>query len=288
MTPDARRRQRLLAPSTLVLTLGIAAVIGVTLHFAVTSLPYLALAPTTDPVFGALNGCLLDAVPERVGFAVSPDATSAAAWSPTTLARCSLDGGRATTWSAPGLAVGAFGGDGRLYVSQASSDGGVTGLFVFEGPTPRLLGDVRPLAVVPSAAGVVALEPPGRLLSLSADEVKAVRDVGDLPTAQLASSADGTRVAVVAGGAFLLVDSSTLETVRADAPCRVQQLWWLPKGHRALVSCGPDASWAVTMDMDTGAQETAPAKRREPSTLAGRSGVYVRACDGLPCTAETP
>ncbi len=288
MPPDARRRQRRLALSTLVLTLGIAAVIGVTLHFAVTSLPYLALAPTTDPVFGALNQCLLAAVPQRVGFAVSRDATSAAAWSDTTLARCDTDGGAAITWSAPGLAVGAFGGDERLYVSQASGDGGVTGLFVFEGPAPRLLGDVRPQAVVPVKSGVVALEPPGRLLSLSTHEVRALRDVGELPTAQLSASADGTLVAVVAGGGLLIVDADTLATVRADAPCRVETLWWLPRGHQALLSCGPNASWALTMDMDTGAQETAPAQARLPSVLAGSSGVYVRPCDGLPCSTESP
>lgn len=288
MLPSARRRQRF-PLSTLLLSLGLAAVLGVTLYLAITSLPYLALTPTTDPVFGALDQCLLQAVPERVGFAVAADAKSAAAWSPTTLARCTLDGGAAATWTMPGLAVGAIGGDGALTVSQAAADGGVSGLFVFDGLAPRRLGELRPTALVGVRGGVVALEPPGRLVSFSASgEVRALRDVALSPGARLFASGDGTRVAVLAGGGFLVVDAASLEAVRAEAPCVVENWWWRPTGHAAVVECGPGASWALALDVDTGASETAPARARVPSMLLGEAGVYVRPCDGLPCTAEPP
>ncbi|MBL9039231.1 MAG: hypothetical protein JNG84_11995, partial [Archangium sp.] len=83
MKPSRSRVQ----PVTLVLSMALAATVVSLLYLAVTSLPYLSTSPTADPTFGTVNACLLRAVPSRVGFAVSFDAGSAAAWNHERLVR---------------------------------------------------------------------------------------------------------------------------------------------------------------------------------------------------------
>lgn len=281
---------------TLLLTVALAAVLGSSIYFAVTSLPYLAVSPTSDPTFGALNECLMRAVPQRVGFAVSRNAKKAAAWSGEVVAECVEDarGVSARTSRRPGVVEAAYDGAGHLWVADRTMEGFV--LSILEGGATRILGSVAPQALVGTAEGVVALEPSGRLLSVHADG--AVGGLAELPAlarAQVTASADGRRVAVVAGGGFWVFDSATLTQLRKEAPCDIEALWWLrdvaadggPARRVARVACGPDASWGLDIDVDSNAQEKA-APPQVRSVLAGPDGPWVQACDVLPCTAVEP
>ncbi len=284
--PSPRRKNQ---STTLLLTFGLAATLGVLLYFSTTSLPYFAASPTTDPVFGEVNACLLQAAPSaRVGFAVSKDAKSAAVWSNRHLVRCS--GAVATEWPIAGIAAAAFDGAGRLWAASGAADAGDARLLVFEGSgTPVVRGDTRPAQLVGVDDGIVALEPSGRLISVRGDgAVSGLVDLRAAPTAQLTASGDGQRVALVAHGGLYVFDSHTLEKIRAEASCPVEFLWWSRVGHRAVLSCGPDASWALFIDVDSGHQDTAPDHRRVHSELAGPQGPWVQPCDGLPCTATEP
>jgi hypothetical protein len=273
---------------TLALSVALAATLGASLYFAVTSLPYLATSPTSDPTFGALNQCLLDLAPQRVGFAVGRDARRAAVWTTDTVVAC-REGEPPSTWRLPGATVGAWDAQGHLWIAARGADAGASGLFRLGDGAPEPVGPLSPQALAGTAEGVVALEPSGRLLSVSGDgRVTGARDLPSADGAALSTSGDGQRVAVrVAGGLFAL-DAVTLKVLRAEAPCAVEQLWWLKGGHRVLLSCGPDASWALELDVDTGHRETAPARPRVESVLAGPDGPWVQACDMLPCTAEEP
>ncbi len=283
------RRPRRLSAATTVLSVALAATVGATVYLAITSLPYLALSPTTDPTFGALNDCLRRGVPERVGFAVGPDARSAAAWSPSAVVACGPDGGTAR-WELPGVGVLAFDGEGEAWAAQWPADGGATRLLRLEPDGGvREVGAVAARALVGTAVGVAALESPARLLSFSRDgQVLAARDVRELGPTALTASADGERLALTGGAGYVLFEARTLALLKSESPCAVEHLWWRPAGHAALVSCGPEASWGLSVDADRDVQEALPGKPRVPSVLAGRSGVYVQACDHLPCTAPSP
>ncbi len=268
---------------TLLLSVALAATLGVLIYFSVTSLPYLAVSPSSDPTFGEINGCLLQAVPAaRVGFAVAPDARSAAVWSNTLIARC--DGPTAQTWPVAGVSSAAFDGHNRLWAVSGGR------LVLLEGnAAPQERGELRPAHIVGIEDGVVVLEASGRLISLKADgSVGGLVDLKPMPEAVLSVSADGRRVAITASGGFYVFESTTLLKVRAEAPCEVEFLWWLVDGHRALISCGPRASWAITIEVDTGEQDTAPLRGRIRSVLAGAKGPWVQSCDMLPCTAVEP
>jgi hypothetical protein len=293
MVLAVRRRPRAPGPSLLV-SLALAATVGGTIYLAVTSLPYLALAPTTDPVFGAMNECLRAAVAERVGFAVSADLAQAAAWSTDQLARCRGDGdggvsGSAEGWSLTGLTLAAFDDDGRLWTAQREPDGGRPVIAVFDGSHRRTLGEARPAAMVGTATGVVLFEAPGRLVALVADgTIPALRDLPPTREPMLSRSADGTRVALVHGGGFSIFDAHSLAVVTSQAPCDVEFLWWRPGGHEVILSCGPGASWGLRVDTNVDRQEALTAAPPVRAFLAGPRPVWVQACDGLPCSAPAP
>jgi hypothetical protein len=271
----ARRRRPQVTLASL-LTVGLAVALGFIIYLSVTSLPYLAVSPTTDPVFGALNACVLEGLKERTGFAPSRDATRLAAWSPTALVVCGPDEtspGR--TLALPGITAGAS--RPRLLVLRG-------------GDEPADLGELPVQALAGTREGVVVLEPTGLLAALTQKgEMVGTHQLppGDVRAATLASSADGDRVAVaVGGGVFAL--TSRLALTRAESPCSVESLWWLAEGHQVLVSCAGESALALTLEVDTGQTEAAPARLRVRSTLVGPAGVWFQPCDVLPCSAEPP
>lgn len=270
---------------TLLLSLALAATLGVLVYFSVTSLPYLASSPASDPTFGEINTCLMHGVPSgRVGFAVSFDAHSAATWSHSTVARCS--GAVLQTWPIAGVTHLAFDMAGRLWATVDAADARV---LLLEGDAHQVRGDARAVQLAGVEDGVVVLEASGRLLSLKADgAVGGLIELGPLSAPTLSASADGRRVAVTTGGGLYAFESSTLLKVRSEAPCDVEFLWWLRDGHRTLLSCGPRATWAISFDVDTAVQEVAALQGRVRSVLAGPEGPWVQSCDVLPCTAIEP
>jgi hypothetical protein len=281
------RRRPQLTPPALALSVALAVTVGLVIYLAVTSLPYLASSPAGDPTFGALNQCLLSSAPQRVGFAVGRDARRISAWTNDAVVECA-EGQPPRTWPLKGVTVGAYDGRARLWVAARGADAGLSGLFLL-GSGVRHVGPLMPQALVGVHDGVVALEPSGRLVSVLEDG--SVSGSAELPSAEgavLTSSGDGTRVAVSVGGGFFAFDAQTLKVLRAEAPCRVQRLWWKKAGHRVLVTCGPDETWALEVDVDTGQAETAGAHPRAPSVLAGPDGPWVQPCDMLPCTADEP
>jgi hypothetical protein len=285
---------------TLAVTVGTAATLGVVVYLASTSLPFLATTPTTDPVFGELNQCLLDAAQgARVGFAVSADATRAAGYTGAQLAVCakraaSPDGGAladARVFAFPGVTGAAFDFDGTLWLSTEREGEGDPRLWRLGPAAPERVGDFAPIALAGHAKGVAALDASGRLVSLAADG--SALGVAQLPAppafgAQLAANADGSLVAVVAGTGLFVYRTADLTQVFAEGPCEVEYLWWEKDPAHALVSCGPKASWALEVDFPAGQREAAPAKERVQSTLVPKQGGYVQACDHLPCSAPSP
>ncbi len=273
---------------SLLISLALAATLGVLVYFSVTSLPYLAVSPSSDHTFGEINGCLLGAVPSsRVGFAVSHDSKSGAAWSNTLVARC--NGPTAQTWPIGGITEAAFDFAGRLWVVTSSADAGGAQVLLLDGDQPKPRGDARPAHIVGVEEGVVVLEASGRLISLTADgAVGGLVDLRLPADPVLSVSVDGRRVAITTSGGLYVFDGRTLTRVRAESPCDVEYLWWLRDGHRVLLSCGPRASWAITFDVDTGAQEVAPKHDRVRSVLSGPGGPWVQPCDVLPCSAVEP
>jgi hypothetical protein len=95
-------------------------------------------------------------------------------------------------------------------------------------------------------------------------------------------------VGVVTSGGLFVYDAQRLLPILAEAPCVVEFLWWRKEGHLALLSCGPEASWALELDVDTGVREAAPNFKRTPSELVPNRGFYVQECEHLPCTATSP
>lgn len=275
--------------TTLLLSVALAATLGGTLYFTASSLPYLAVSPSTDPTFGALNACLHAAVPSRSGFAVGRDTRRALAWSTSSVVRCraDVDAMHTDTWALGGVTVGGFDDSGAAWV--VSQPGGLAStLYRLDGPTPESRGETAALALTGTATGVVLLEASGRLVA--SDASGAVGGTFEVPVSRalrLATSADGQRVAVTGDGAVRVFEAATLRPVRLEAPCDVSGFWWLLSGHQALVTCRPD-DLALVLDVDTGAQETAPRAARTPSVLAGPLGPWVEACDVLPCTSRPP
>ncbi|MHB8875249.1 MAG: hypothetical protein ACYC8T_16305 [Myxococcaceae bacterium] len=302
MTSKSSLRKRVgMRPAlTLVVTIGTAATLGVVVYLASTSLPFLATSPTTDPVFGELNQCLIDAVgAPRVGFAVSPDGAQAAAYGGATLAVCtrsppSPDGGtRALARAVPleGITGAAFDFGGTLWLSTERKGEGDPKLWRLRDGAPVRVGDFAPVALAGHARGAAALDASGRVVSLSAEgEALGVAQLPSPPTfgAQLATNSDGTLLAVAAGTGLFVYRAADLSPVFAEGLCEVEFLWWRREPGRALVSCGPQASWALELQVLTGEREAAPAMARVQSTLLPTLGGYVQGCEHLPCSAPAP
>ncbi|MDP1826437.1 MAG: LpqB family beta-propeller domain-containing protein [Archangium sp.] len=286
MTPPRRNPNKRLQSLTLVITVGLAVALAGITYLSVTSLPYLATSPTTDPVFGALNACLLTAVPERVGFAVSRDASSVAAWSPSQLVVCAGTPPVPTTFPRTGITQAAWDGTGALWVASGTNDGGPSGLLRLEAGQFVERGPFAPAALVGTAKGVVALEPSGQLISLSATgEVSATRALPITRNVQLQTSSDGALVAVSGGGRFAVIDANTLASTPAEAPCPVQHVWWRAGAPLLVVEC---VDLALEINALNSESALAQPRRRIPATLVGPGGQYVTSCDVLPCSVEAP
>lgn len=285
LTREAKKRlERPLL--TFFLSLAMAVVVGVIVYVVTSALPYLAASPTTDPNFGNQNHCLLTALPKgRTGFAVFD--TEAVGYSGSQLARCAATG-PAKVYDVTGITHASFDLTGALWYSRGAEP---NELWRLDKGRPERIANVAPLALVGTAFGVVTIDATGRLASI--DSERTVLGVAQLPKAppsdvQLTASADGQRVAVVTGGGLFVYDAQRLHQILAEAPCAVEFLWWRKEDHRALVACGPDAEWALDLDVNTGDRETAPKMQRTPSQLVAKRGLYVQECEHLPCTATSP
>lgn len=271
---------------TLAVTVVLAVALGGIIYLTATSLPYLATSPTTDPTFGALNACLLPAVSERLGFAVSRDAKSVAAWSPRQLVVCAGAPPSPTAFPLTGITQATWDGMGALWVASAPMDGGPSHLLRLEGESFVERGAFAPAALVGTAQGVVALEPSGQLIALSAEgEVSATRALPTSRNVALQTSGDGALVAISGGGRFAVVDAVTLKSTPAEVPCPVQHVWWRPGLPLLVVECFDLSLEVNALNSQSALVEP---RRRVPSTLAGPAGMYVQSCDVLPCTAEAP
>lgn len=284
MTTRRRPPRRVARP--LALTVALAMALGAIVYLSVTSLPYLAASPTTDPAFGALNACLLEAVPQRVGFAVSADATRAAAWSPTHVAECAGTPPAPATFLRPGVTLGAYDRAGALWLAAPGRDGGAASLLRLEQGQLVDRGALAPTALVGTARGVLALDASGQLVSVSGEgDVLAARALPGPLAVQLAASADGALVSLVGEGRFAVVRVDTLEQTPTRASCPVQRAWWRPGTARLVVEC---ADLALDLDALSSEGTLADPARRAPSVLLGAAGLYAQPCDQLPCSAEPP
>lgn len=288
-------RRRVSARPVLFLVLTAIAVVAfvVVLYFAGSSVTWFASSPSSDPLFGNLNHCLISALPDaRASVAISADARRAASAAGNDVAICTSDdavpgGATSRRLSIPGVTALAWDFAGALWA--ASSSGALWR--VPEDGAPVQLGDWTAVALAGHARGVVAMAPGGKLVSLSGDGealgfAELPRAPGVVP--QLAIDASGTLVSVVGEGGVFIYSADTLTPLRAEAPCEVEYLWWMPQPQTALLSCGPHASWALIFHPATGTKEAAPARARERSVLLPRAGRYVRACEGFPCEAKAP
>ncbi len=286
MTSPRSQRARRLQALTLALTVALAVALGGITWLSVTSLPYLASSPTTDPTFGALNACLLGSVPERLGFAVSRDTKRASAWSPRQLVECAGAPPVSTSHALTGVTLAAYDGTGALWVASSSNDGGPHGLLRLEAGQFIERGAFAPSAMVGTAAGVLALDAQGQLIALAADgAVSATRALPLQRNVTLVADASGTLVALFGGGRFAVINAVTLESTPAEVPCPVSHVWWRPSSPLLLVEC-LDLSVEVNA-LDSQSALVDP-RQRTPSVLSGPTGVYVQSCDMLPCTAEAP
>lgn len=283
---DRRSRSQRLQLITLALTGVLTAALGGIIYLSITSIPYLAVSPSTDPAFGKLNACLLAAVPERIGWAVSRDVKTAAAWSTNTLAVCAGDEPTATTHALNGVTLGAFDGAGALWVSQSGGDAAGARLLRFDGKEFVERGAFAPAALVGTANGVVALETQGQLIALSANgAVTATRELPMQRGVHLVANSEGTHLALFSGGKFAVIDAKTLESTPAEAPCPVTWVWWRVGSPLLLVEC-VDISIEINA-LDSRSTLLEP-RQRIRSVLSGPSGVYVQSCDVLPCSATPP
>lgn len=266
-----------------------------TVLYAATSLPFLASPQVADPVFGGQNFCLLRALgTPRMGFAVSADGRLAAGYDGRQLAIC--DRGslrhRARRFSIPGVTNAAFDFSGRLWVSQAQDQRTVAGIWRIDpGKEPERVGDFAPVALVGHSRGVALIEGAGRLVSLGSEG--AVLGFAQLPVplgsgSQLSADATGEWLAVVAQGGVLLYAAGDLSPSTAQAPCGVEYMWWSKLAGRALLSCAPEESWALSWQPVAGASELADGRPRVHSVLVPLTGSYVQSCEQLPCSAPSP
>lgn len=273
------RYARALGQRSWALSLISAAALGLLIAVATTSLPYLVSSPTTDPSFGALNHCLATAMQgPRLGWAVAPDASRAATFGARAVALCRKDG-PPSVFSAPGATAITFDGEGRLWVATHER------LLREEASELAPVGDFAPVALAGHAAGVIALDTEGQLLSIS--PAGEVLGQARLPTVGALSVGPGGLVAaVLVDGGVVAYEARTLALLRAEAPCQVEGLWWMDTPERVLLTCGPGP--ALTLDLRTGQRTEAPRRARTPARRLPGRPLYVHGCDGLPCTAPPP
>jgi hypothetical protein len=291
--PESARRRRRTGPApVLAISLAVAAILWTAIYLVGTSLPYLMGSPASDPRFGELNQCLIAALREpRVGFAVSPDGARAAAYGSNGVALCARAlAGEGRAFSLPGITAATFDFDGTLWLAATREARAQLWILGLRQEALQQVQGFAPVAVAGHARGVAALEGEGRLVSVSSRG--AVLGMAELPAgaaggAQLASNASGQLLSVALGGGLLLYRVDDLSRLRAEAPCEVEFVWWRQDPARAILSCGPGASWALELNVSTGEREAVP-RPGVRSTLVPRLGAYVQSCDNLPCTAPSP
>ncbi|MFT3713736.1 MAG: hypothetical protein QM817_39255 [Archangium sp.] len=281
---QSRSRSQRAQLITLIVTGALTVALGGIIYLSVTSIPYLAVSPSTDPAFGKVNACLLAAVPERTGFAVSRDVLKAAAWSTNKLVVC--EGETATTHALSGVTLGTWDGTGALWISQAAGDAASPKVLRLEKGEFVERGAFAPAAMAGTQNGIVALEPQGQLIALAGDgAVTATRTLPLQRVVHLAVNSEGTHLALFGGGKFSVIDAKTLESTSAEAPCPVSWVWWRPGSPLLLVECVDIALEINAIDSRSTLLEP---RQRIHSQLTGPTGVYVQSCDVLPCSATPP
>lgn len=281
---DRRERGRRLQAVTLALTvvLGVA-LVGI-VYFAVTSLPYLATSPSTDATFGPLNACLLQALPERVGFAVNRDDTRVAAWSTSAVVVCAGSPPAPRRFELPGVTLGTWDFSGGLWLARAPLDGGAASLQHLEDDHFVERGQLAPTAMEGTAHGVLLLDAQGQVLAVGPDgSVLASRQIPLERRVTLVSNATGSLVALFGGGRFAVINTATLASTPAEAPCPVEYVWWRPEEVLLVAQCLDLVVEINALDSRSALLEP---RQRTKSVLSGP--VYVERCDMLPCTAEAP
>jgi hypothetical protein len=189
--------------------------------------------------------------------------------------------GPASVFSAPGVTAITFDGEDRLWVATRER------LLREEAGELVPVGDFAAVALAGHAAGVIALDSDGQLLSISPQG--AVLGEAKLPMPGILSVGPGGALAVVVvGGGVVAYEARTLALVRAESPCQVEGLWWLDTPERVLLACGAGQGFALTLDLKTGQQAEAPLRPRTPARRLPGLALYVQGCDGLPCTAAAP
>ena len=282
--PSARnsgRHARALGPRSWALSLVIAAALGLLLAISTLSLPYLMSSPASDPHFGALNQCLTQVSQgPRLGWAVAPDASRAATFGARGVTLCGKQG-PATLFSTLGVTAITFDGGNRLWVATGEQ------LLHEEAGQLSPVGDFAPVALAGHAAGVIAMDAQGQLLSISPQG--GVLGQAKLPTTgTLSVGPEGKLAAVLVGGGVVAYEAGTLSLLRAEAPCQVEELWWLEAPAQVLLACGPGPGRALTLDLKTGQQAQKEHHPKAPARRLSGLALYVQGCDGLPCTAPAP
>ena len=266
-----------------VLTLGVAASLGVVLYVVSSSVPYLASSITSDEAFSVLNGCALREVESRTGFAVSPSGRSLAVQSNTRAVRCDQlpDGGLTVTTVHATVNDLAFDFSDTLWWS--TSAGVRTNDASFDG--------LEPVAIAGTKYGVLVLENRGRVLALKssgevATESHLQMSVKGNP--EILVSGDGERAAWVTEGGMVVWQTAPLRQLRAESPCEIVDAVWVAKSHRILVRCATE----LILDWDVDANSLTPAPPRPQKkpwpTLVPGIQTYISSCEQLPCTADAP
>jgi hypothetical protein len=275
-----------------------AATLGTAIYLVSTSLPYLVDSAAADPEFGALNQCLISSLREpRAGFAVSPSGSAIAAYGASSVAVCeatalSNDGGSGVAGvlrPLAGISAASFDLRGTLWL--ASARGPRPELFVAAAANAplRRVGEFSPIALVGLASGAAVLDSTGRLCLFSLNgSPEHCASVPAGSSAVLAANSNASLLSMLADNTIQVFRSADLSQVRSESPCRAEFLWWLSDPAYALISCGPNADFALVMNVVTGERESAPRKDRPRSVLVPRVGKYVQDCERLPCSTPAP
>jgi hypothetical protein len=293
--PHARRAP---SPRALLAALGLTAIaaagLGLVLYFASTSIAWFATSPTTDARFGTLNDCLMSHAPEgRAGFSVAHDGSAVATFTGAGIAVCTRSADRAEGRFVPlaGVTRLAFDGARNLWIATGGSREAEAALWRLAPITdmPERVAEEAAVALTGHASGVVALDAAGRMISFTATgDSRGFAEAPRVPEPRLSSDVAGELIALAGGGAWWVYRAADLHPVLREAPCQVEYVWWTRQPGRALVACGPGASWALEIDAHTGARQEAPRRERTRSVLIPKLQTYVVPCEGLPCEAPLP
>lgn len=278
---------------TLWVSLALAGTLGGVLYLVSSSLPFLVSSPTTDPHFGALNSCALqELTAPRLGYAVSWDVKNLAVYSASQLLWCAGDGSRKHD-GAQGITRATFDGEGTLWLATRASAQAPPQLqyWAKDEAAPKVLAQFAPTALIGTRHGVVILDVEGQVVALRKNgEVGGTTQLKhalNSPTGLIASD-DGELVLLVAATGVFAFRAADAVEVRRESPCEVEFAWWLPNGSTARLACAPQMSWALDVDLRSGASEKAQLKNTGASMLLPGTGIYVESCDRLPCTASPP